>query len=459
MRSQTRILLYSLLAYFVATTIRLFQVALRINNPPSKYRRPALDLKRYRNKNSTSCQDIQSLNIGLSFRDPTVELSPCLHRPWLERAMAKSKSMESTSRSVAPPPTVKILLTDFGWNSETSLQFPRSIRSRELLQALVDHPLFDATAAWDSVAHDAVPSLTRYYVFLDVETCFETNYPTFGLTNYQSNFDTQSGRSFEEKEASTCYDIATCHYIDQVLQSPLFRYHDATLLYFDCRGHGVPAHFRHRTQPSTQLSLVSLASSEGQLLPSIDQGLPPPFNVTNSQALSHQQIHSINSCKWDRPYLLSFVGELRDEALAAAMFRLHNPSQNVHILTPTQVQRKFQMDSAKFNTLSRYVIVPREDTLFSYRFVPALAAGTIPVVYADHWVWPFRPELVDWSKCAIRIPEDRISETPQTLSRITLQDECERRKYCYHVYQQLLSHPSGVLDGILQGLENTKAMG
>lgn len=107
--------------------------------------------------------------------------------------------------------------------------------------------------------------------------------------------------------------------------------------------------------------------------------------------------------------------------------------------------------------LSRYAIVPRGDNHFSYTFVQALAAGSIPVVYSDHWTFPFRRELVDWSQCVVRVPEDRVASTEAVLSQIDSAEECRRRQYCRYVYERYLSSPDAVLDGILQGLENARA--
>jgi hypothetical protein len=76
-------------------------------------------------------------------------------------------------------PTTKLILTDFGWNQpeqDKGKEMVRSIRQRELLQAVIDHPLFDPNFKWSEM--EATPSFNfsqnlQYFVFLDVETCFE----------------------------------------------------------------------------------------------------------------------------------------------------------------------------------------------------------------------------------------------------------------------------------------------
>ena len=52
-----------------------------------------------------------------------------------------------------------------------------------------------------------------------------------------------------------------------------------------------------------------------------------------------------------------------------------------------------------------YAGAPRGDCKYSYKFTEALAGGAIPVVLADDWVFPFRPELINWSECVVIIPE------------------------------------------------------
>lgn len=54
---------------------------------------------------------------------------------------------------------------------------------------------------------------------------------------------------------------------------------------------------------------------------------------------------------------------------------------------------------------TKFALAPRSDNKFSYRFTKVLSAGAIPVCHGDHYVLPFRPELFDWDKCAILLPE------------------------------------------------------
>jgi hypothetical protein len=378
-----------------------------------------------------------------------VKLSPCVYRPWLD--------------SERTPPPIKLIVTNFGWNTKRSISHARSIRSRELWKAVVDHPLFDPNADWDeyrmaSGRQTKDPVRTRYYVFLDVETCFETNYPTFGAMDYQINYDTEGDRAFQRKEEGECYDIERCPHIENVLKTPLFRGRDATLVYFDCRGNGVPASFRRKRQASKQLALASLSSTSEQLLPSVDQGLPPPSGALAKNKLSESQIQSIRQCEHDRPYLLTFVGDLQVDSLPlhSMIAKLDDPAKSIRVLTPAFLKRRFGLGVQGLMKLSRYVIVPRGDNHFSYNFVQALAAGSIPVVYSDLWTFPFRRELVDWSQCVVRVPEDRVASTEAVLAQIDLSEECRRRQYCHDVYVRWLSSPDAVLDGILQGLENAR---
>jgi Exostosin family len=453
MRLTVKVLFLTFVAYALAVTSRLLRVVNSdYSSEPStrsKRKDARLDIQRSFRNTTARCQQTPRSAV----LDPTVVLPPCLFRPWIDQ-----------DRPTLSKPPIKLLATNFGWNSKDSLQHARSRRSRELWEAVLKHPLFDPAADWDEYSaaggrQGLDPHGTRYYVFLDIETCFESNYPTFGATDYEINYDTDGGRRFHLKEESECYEVELCSYISLVLSSDLFQRTDATLVYFDCRGRGIPTAFRHHKQTSNQLAFASLSSAAEQVLSSIDQGLPPPFNLKATKALTEDQIKSIRHCLTDRPYLLTFVGDLQVDTtpLHSAIASMDDADRRIRILTPVFLKRRFGLGTAAFMKLSRYVIVPKGDNNFSYNFVEAIASGAIPVVYSDHWVFPFRQELVDWSQCVVRIRENQVATTTKILSQLSPAQECRRRQYCYYVYQRYLSSPDAVLDGILQGLESAKS--
>jgi hypothetical protein len=103
---------------------------------------------------------------------------------------------------------------------------------------------------------------------------------------------------------------------------------------------------------------------------------------------------------------------------------------------------------------SLYYLTPRGDNKYSYKFSEALAAGAIPVVLSDDWMYPFRPELVDWNECAVILPEKYAGvPTIAVLQHISPEERCRMRQRCYEIYQQFIQRPEGTVNGIIQGLE------
>jgi hypothetical protein len=129
--------------------------------------------------------------------DRTVELSPCVYRPWLmdeslfgggaaAEVNAAVRRGPSSYKERRRHPPFKVLLTNFGWNHPdqgVGLNVTRTIRSRELLVGTVNHPYFDpvdwdemnrrVVAAKSTSPYDGSEDRTRYYVFMDLETCYE----------------------------------------------------------------------------------------------------------------------------------------------------------------------------------------------------------------------------------------------------------------------------------------------
>jgi hypothetical protein len=103
---------------------------------------------------------------------------------------------------------------------------------------------------------------------------------------------------------------------------------------------------------------------------------------------------------------------------------------------------------------SQYVAVPRGDNLFSYRFSEVMSSGAIPVlIHNTEWVLPFRPEIINWDRCVLRITADEIPTTISRLQNITLYEQCQRRQYCHHIYETYMKNGSTILQGILDGLQ------
>lgn len=60
---------------------------------------------------------------------------------------------------------------------------------------------------------------------------------------------------------------------------------------------------------------------------------------------------------------------------------------------------------------SRLVLAPRSiDGVFPYRFWEALSAARVPVLVCSRYNLPWK-DKIDWERCTIRIPEERVEET------------------------------------------------
>ena len=82
-----------------------------------------------------------------------------------------------------------------------------------------------------------------------------------------------------------------------------------------------------------------------------------------------------------------------------------------------------------------------------------LSAGAIQVVFADDWRWTFRPELVDWSQCAIILPENSPHETMNIIKNIPVEQRCGMRQKYYEIYKTHMEDDHGTIFGLIEGLE------
>lgn len=388
-----------------------------------------------------------------TINDRTMRLSPYVDRLWLHNGVLEPEGTE-------PKPKVKLILTEMGWNQQNikkGLEFVRSLRLREIMQAVIDHPLFDPTFSWKDMADGKLqfdPNI-QYFVFLDVETCFESNYPNYA-GDFPPNADRAANRTVKRAVHCPCLDINGCPYIEEALSAPLFKtVPTARLFFFDCRGFGPDPNFRQQRQTSPQLSIVSISSEPKQLLGASDMGHPPP--AINPVRLSYQERQQIQeTCDQELPahrkYLFSCVGAVRND-IRRNLFELHDETKGVILMQAPHFKERYgsQLTYRQVLQESLFAATPRGDNRFSYRFTEVLSAGAIPVIHSDGWVLPFRRELIDWAEeCAIIIPENQVASTIEILQTITPEERCRRRRRCYEVYTEYMANAEGTVAGVIE---------
>jgi hypothetical protein len=455
----------------------------------------------------------QGKQIKICFRDVTMNLSKSIDRPWVQYHLHANNNNISSVIKKMKKPELRLILTDFGWNHpnpKTAIQVVRLKRSRELLQAFINHPYFDPTFQFTTMANNktaiAKDASVTNIVMLDLETCFETNYPVYNNSNpMRANADTQGDRPYGESRYCPCWSWKGCSfYINKVLQSHLFQQSPtSTLIFIDCGAEyhwrdNYPASLRRTIQTSHQLAYASISATYGMIREDTDMGLPPPavYPVT----LSDAEEHDIETCQADtlpdkRNFFLSFIGADRypvDHGTREALFQLNQIDQGI-LLMDTKTFEKQYKGKHTFATIARaskFAATPRGEGMFTYRFTEVLSAGAIPVVHADFWcvcnllmyvckpcvelshllssmdihpinsthswcsirVLPFRKELVDWTQCAVVIPEKGASETLEILRSIPDQKRCQMRQKCYQIYQKYMATPEGIIAGIVDSV-------
>jgi Exostosin family len=228
--------------------------------------------------------------------------------------------------------------------------------------------------------------------------------------------------------------------------------------------------------------MASLSSTQAQLNLNVDQGLPPPSvlkpssysTATSSQYQQEMQSNcsttlissSSSSSSSKRKYLLSFSGNFKTHAIRNELAKLDNVHTTLSnrinhssyqvFITDAQHLSEHHHDLTYEDLLqqSQFVAVPRGHNLFSYRFSEVLGNGAIPVlIHNQEWILPFRPELVDWAKCVVHITAPQVKATVQLLQKISQFEVCQRRQYCYWIYETYMRNSSVTMQAIFDGLQ------
>ena len=407
--------------------------------------------------------------------DVTLPWNETMHRPWLGEEKTETNNLPSTM----------ILMTTYGWNhpnQNIGLTLPRSIRERKLYSALVNHPLFHPTA-WQDIKSKSLPirNNTNYYVFLDLMTCPETNYPVYG-GGAEKNWDFEFNRSYYERTSGenlrkgwvACNPLGYKMAESGLFQAAADNYLNinVTLMLFDCSSFG---NCKNRKDPDLPTSIVYISGNLQDIDESIDQGLiPPPGNPT---VLTLEEEESIRSCQAEnqRDFNVVYMGNFRSGRNAEfhkihggareSYKKHHNASEHTIVQTNLEPKPIGQLANGTSYTLSytdvlrrtKFGLAPRGDDKFSYRLTEVLSAGAIPVYHGDNYVLPFRPELFDWDKCAILLPEKDAGEVAMEYIQNKLLPDpetmCAMRNYCYfEIYKKYAETEEGIINGLVKGL-------
>lgn len=370
--------------------------------------------------------------------DKSLDWESTLKRPWVDYY----------NNNVQTHPPAMLLMTNFGWNQPNQtagLEIYRGLRGRQLTQGVVNHPWFHPTGFEDleSGSIQLLPHV-RYYLFLDRETCAEKNYPKYneGLVGNQ---DRVNGRG-------NCCGWRE-HFIFRVMNSTVMSQSLLSkFILFECGGRGPkPFYVQDRTWYNTsQLVFASVSYRHtGKHHRPQDLGLPPPapfpYELSSAERDDIELCHDSN-----RTVLLSYTGALARSQARQDLSKLHN---GVDVLIGKSGGLN---NSQHLHTLARtslFSACPKGDNLFSYRLTETMSCGSIPVVYADHYLYPFHSLLVNWSDVAIIIPEARANETLSILRNVTREDQCRRRRRVIEIYDKYMKTPEGTIIGLIESLE------
>ena len=403
--------------------------------------------------------------------DDTLPWNTTMRRHWLDYQHSDGGTQ----------PSSMLLLTSFGWNQPNQtkgLEYARSLGERKLYTTIVNHPLFHPTA-WEDISSGAMPVLenVNYYVFLDLHSMRNLNYPHYA-GGYEKNQDHLFNRTGILTKYVMCHEKGL-HMPDAVLfrETKKSSTTNATLILFDGRGWGGCSSEKKKGRKKERGLPTSIASRSALLSTTDedqDQGLiPPPMNTIQ---LSSQEEEDIRSCRADdqqlssREFNVVYIGNFRSGinkefkwkwgGARRSYEKLHDPSKGYIFQSgekPKPMANGTNQELSYGGVIRRtkFGIAARGDDKFSFRFTEVMSAGAIPVYHGDDFQFPFRPELVDWNKCAVILPEKDAGQTTlDYIKQISPEKACAMRNYCYfEIYKKYIDAPLAPIDGLIKGLD------
>lgn len=358
----------------------------------------------------------------------------------------------------------EIVTTDYGWRGAgRGKKFSQRAISKEFFDAVTSHPKFNAAASWREMNERPDPA-RRLVAFLDLDTCLENNYPTYG-TQFEKNLAIAvPGEKWSEVLDKSCV------YIKRAAESAALRANPKSrLVLLDC-GNGPWYRLMDVCGPESNSAIngggwgnllnntqviIAYYGTKKQSARPIDIGLPAP--AIKPATLSAHERHWIATCHPGRRRLLfSFQGQggFRRDRLA-----LLDNGDDVYVrIRDGKSYWNKTGDFFKYADVLRdslFAAAPKGDCLYSYRFAEVMSAGAVPVVYANHWLPPFSStadpdRVVNWTKCALFIGEGRMKYTMDWINPIPDDVRCDMQKCALAFWDEFGSSRKGWLKGILR---------
>ena len=360
-------------------------------------------------------------NVASPLGDKTLCWKSNIDRLWLNRT--------------APNPPVMLLLTSYRMAKRVrGKRYSRTLRTRELIEAVVNHPWFYPLHYEELLlGRSQASNETLYLIFQDSESCSVSDYPIYG-GGERANLDYLEGRSNTEGN----------DYRDRTVVRRIMEHMSSTgaenwqMVWFDCNRIGPFG--GTRVDEGRRLMVASSFARTHQLIPGLDIGLPAPrfrpFELSEGQRVD------IMECK-RRRFLLSFVGDLI--SMPRKELKLLHNNSTIIVREPSYHKDEY----FELMLESSFVAVPRGRSFPGARLVEAMSSGAIPVIIADEWALPLTP-LINWTDISFVVPERRVETLEQVLSSVSEQQVCEMRQRMVSIYERYMANAEGHVRGLVE---------
>ncbi|KAG7346806.1 hypothetical protein IV203_005875 [Nitzschia inconspicua] len=214
--------------------------------------------------------------------DETLPWDPSVYRKWIAYENGHGEK-----------PPAMLLLTNLGWNQKNQTlgkQIPRRIRNKEFMIGIINHPWFHPTF-WEELEEGqrTIPpnDTTRYYVFFDRPTYYDSHYPVYG--GYNDNVDLADGRPKERwEEWPSPRDFTRTLFRDAPGR--------VRLIQFNGGGWGINSYERFNgSKADWPISYIPISDLISRVNPTWDQGLVAPAD--KEAHLSPHQQEEIATCE------------------------------------------------------------------------------------------------------------------------------------------------------------------
>jgi hypothetical protein len=301
-------------------------------------------------------------------------------------------------------------------------------RDKKMIQFILEDETIPKTVYWQTIYEILKKSKTQYDLYVPFEdiTC-ETNWPTLNRVS-----------PFVRGELRTLNDERIINYLHTIIEFALKNNQKQILCINNNPFFKMGAYVKNIK--NIIVADINLSEFDRSINKNVISMPALPINCNKSTNKNNR-----------REYLISFRGK-NSHPIRKYLEKFNGNNIKIEIINEDvnidAVENKNDKDYIDLLSKTIFALVPRGDSLFSYRLLEVMSCGCIPVIISDGWILPF-DRSIKWTEFSYKVHYDLLDESIEYLLHVDDKEIEEKRELTNKLYAKYLSTPEKIIENLL----------